>query len=83
MTPNAMTPNAMTPVRAARLVAMALALPLTACEPKAPEPRKLAATPPVATTRRCPDPDIRDSKDPCSVAYIQRTPGRLSERDLH
>jgi hypothetical protein len=78
-----MTPYAMTPVRAALLVALALALPLTACEPKPSEPRKLAAKPPVAQTRRCPDPDNRDSNDPCSVAYIQRTPGRMSERDLH
>ncbi|WP_165191555.1 hypothetical protein [Caulobacter soli] len=78
-----MTPAAMTQVRNALIGALTLALPLAACEPKAPEPQKVAAKPPVAKTRRCPDPDIRDAKNPCSVAYIQRTPGRLSERDLH
>ncbi len=66
------------------LLALALALPLAACGQKTVEtPQKVAAKPPAPQARRCPDPDIRDAKDPCSVAYIQRTPGRLSERDLH
>jgi hypothetical protein len=31
--------------------------------------------------RRCPDPDIRDARDPCSVAYLRRSPPRFAERD--
>jgi hypothetical protein len=73
----------MTRARIALTLALALAAPLAACERKPGPTPPGAAARPVAKARRCPDPDIRDSKDPCSVAYIQRTPGRLSERDLH
>ncbi len=66
------------------VLALTLSLSLSACGPKAVDERAaVAATPAPAKPRRCPDPDIRDSSDPCSVAYVQRKPGRLSERDLH
>ncbi|GGL36114.1 hypothetical protein [Caulobacter rhizosphaerae] len=60
----------------------ALLLSLSACGQKTPagpppSPVKTAG----ATPLRCPDPDIRDTKDPCSVAYIQRKPGRFTQRD--
>jgi hypothetical protein len=67
-----------------RPLVLLLALALAACAPPASDaPSKPAAKPAAAKPRRCPDPDIRDANDPCSVAYVRRTPGRLTERDLH
>ncbi|EJL37873.1 hypothetical protein PMI01_00461 [Caulobacter sp. AP07] len=63
---------------------LCLALALAACGPRAGEAKTdVAAKTSVAKPKRCPDPDVRDSSDPCSVAYVQRKPGRMSERDLH
>nr|WP_295114122.1 hypothetical protein [uncultured Caulobacter sp.] len=63
---------------------LSLCLALAACgQGSGKAPAEVAAKPPAAKPKRCPDPDIRDASDPCSVAYVQRKPGRMSERDLH
>lgn len=59
-----------------------IALCLSACGAPTDEPSKPPAKPAAAKAKKCPDPDNRDSKDPCSVAYIQRTPSRVSEDAL-
>lgn len=57
---------------------LSLAICLSACGARTDESPKSA----IAKARKCPDPDNRDSRDPCSVAYIQRTPSRVSEDAL-
>jgi hypothetical protein len=59
-----------------------LAFVLAACAPKPGDESKPAAKPSAAKGKKCPDPDNRDSKDPCSVAYVKRTPPRFSEDAL-
>ncbi|WP_343699601.1 hypothetical protein [Caulobacter sp.] len=49
---------------------LALALGLAACGPQPTNAAKAPAKPVAAKGRKCPDPDIRDTKDPCSVAYL-------------
>lgn len=54
----------------ALLLALACAASLSAC---GPQPNKDGKTPPASSalkTRKCPDLDIRELKDPCSVAYL-------------
>lgn len=39
-----------------------------------PAPAKPVGKPPakaVVKPRKCPDPEIRDTKDPCSIAYLE------------
>ena len=53
------------------------ALALTACgkaEPPQAEPLHPASTPPVGE-RKCPDPSIKDSSNPCSPNYYKPVKG--------
>lgn len=74
----------MTKVQTPLWLVLSLCLALAACGRTSGEARAHDATrPPAAKPKRCPDPDIRDANDPCSVAYVRRKPGRMTERDLH
>lgn len=66
-----------------KLVTLLLAVALTAgCGPRpVANTDQAAAKSSAKPPRRCPDPDIRDTKDPCSVAYIQRSAPRKPNRD--
>lgn len=66
----------------ATLSTIAIAIALAACGPRVDEAAKPPAKPTTTKARKCPDPDNRDSRDPCSVAYIKRTPPRFSEDAL-
>lgn len=63
-------------------VILILAIALSACSPREAESRKTQASSTPVKSRKCPDPDNRDRNDPCSVAYIKRTPSRFSEDAL-
>ncbi|WP_062098359.1 hypothetical protein [Caulobacter sp. CCH5-E12] len=52
------------------VIVLASALVLAACGPQPSKDAKAASKPVAAKARKCPDPDIRDTKDPCSVAYL-------------
>ena len=49
---------------------LAVALGVPACGPQPTNASKAPAKPAATKDRKCPDPDIRDTKDPCSVAYL-------------
>lgn len=60
------------------LLLIALALGLAACDPPHKDAAQPAPARAVPHAKKCPDPDNRDRKDPCSVSYLKRTPAKAS-----
>lgn len=58
-----------------RVVLLLLALSLAACGPS-PGQKKDPAQKAAKAGRKCPDPDLRDKRDPCSPMYLPSPPPR-------
>uniref|UniRef100_B0T9G3 Lipoprotein n=1 Tax=Caulobacter sp. (strain K31) TaxID=366602 RepID=B0T9G3_CAUSK len=58
--------------RSPTLIVITLTLLLVACGPQATPPAPAKAPAQTAkSARKCPDPNNRDPKDPCSASYIK------------
>lgn len=62
------------PPAPALVATLTLGLLVAACGPDASASAPSGAQPPAKTAakpRKCPHPDLRDTRDPCSIAYLE------------